>query len=148
MTILALKSSRRANAVSSLHGQVSRAMWTGLFPGRNEEAVPIVSSGAFGVVVRTPTRAFVVSAKKAGVAPEPNFVFPDPVCSPFALISHVVTPFGSCTFWTAVEYERPTATVSAIPPPAASTFQFFASWLKLMRVGAMPAAYHSPRYLR
>ena len=32
MTVLALKLSRRANAVSSLHGQVSRAMWTPLFP--------------------------------------------------------------------------------------------------------------------
>ena len=34
MTVLALKLSRRANAVSSLHGQVSRAMWTPLFPAR------------------------------------------------------------------------------------------------------------------
>ncbi len=41
MTVLALKVSRRANAVSSLHGQVSRAMWTGLFPGLREERVPI-----------------------------------------------------------------------------------------------------------
>ena len=41
MTVLALKLSRRANAVSSLHGQVSRAMWTPLFPGRSEEEVPI-----------------------------------------------------------------------------------------------------------
>ena len=41
MTVLALKLSRRANAVSSLHGQVSRAMWTPLFPGRSEEQVPI-----------------------------------------------------------------------------------------------------------
>jgi starch phosphorylase len=41
MTILALKLSRRANAVSSLHGQVSRAMWTPLFAGRSEEQVPI-----------------------------------------------------------------------------------------------------------
>ncbi len=41
MTVLALKNSRRANAVSSLHGQVSRAMWTGLHPGSHEEAVPI-----------------------------------------------------------------------------------------------------------
>jgi starch phosphorylase len=40
MTVLALKLSRRANAVSSLHGQVSRAMWTGLYPG-GEERVPI-----------------------------------------------------------------------------------------------------------
>ena len=41
MTVLGLKLSRRANAVSSLHGEVSRAMWTGLFPGRAEESVPI-----------------------------------------------------------------------------------------------------------
>lgn len=41
MTVLALKLSHRANAVSSLHGQVSRAMWSPLFPGRNEEHVPI-----------------------------------------------------------------------------------------------------------
>jgi starch phosphorylase len=41
MTVLGLKLSRRANAVSSLHGEVSRAMWTGLYPGRPEEAVPI-----------------------------------------------------------------------------------------------------------
>jgi starch phosphorylase len=41
MTILALKLSRRANAVSSLHGQVSRAMWTSLYPGTAEEHVPI-----------------------------------------------------------------------------------------------------------
>ena len=41
MTVLGLKMSRRANAVSSLHGEVSRAMWTGLYPGRSENAVPI-----------------------------------------------------------------------------------------------------------
>jgi starch phosphorylase len=41
MTVLGLKLSRRTNAVSSLHGEVSRAMWTGLYPGRPEEAVPI-----------------------------------------------------------------------------------------------------------
>ena len=41
MTVLALKLSRRANAVSALHGEVSRAMWTGLCPGRSEEEVPI-----------------------------------------------------------------------------------------------------------
>ena len=41
MTVLALKLSRRANAVSSLHGQVSRAMWGTLYPGRGEEEVPI-----------------------------------------------------------------------------------------------------------
>lgn len=41
MTVLALRLSRRANAVSSLHGEVSRSMWTGLYPGRSEEEVPI-----------------------------------------------------------------------------------------------------------
>jgi len=41
MTVLGLRLSRRANAVSSLHGEVSRAMWTGLYPGRPEDAVPI-----------------------------------------------------------------------------------------------------------
>jgi glycogen phosphorylase len=41
MTVLGLKLSRRANAVSSLHGEVSRAMWTGLSPGKTEDTVPI-----------------------------------------------------------------------------------------------------------
>jgi starch phosphorylase len=41
MTVLALKLSRRANAVSALHASVSRAMWIDLFPGRAEEKVPI-----------------------------------------------------------------------------------------------------------
>ncbi len=41
MTVLGLKLSRRANAVSALHGEVSRSMWTGLFPGRKEDEVPI-----------------------------------------------------------------------------------------------------------
>ncbi|HJY34766.1 MAG TPA: alpha-glucan family phosphorylase, partial [Vicinamibacterales bacterium] len=41
MTVLALKLSRKANAVSSLHGEVSRAMWTSLYPGVALERVPI-----------------------------------------------------------------------------------------------------------
>ncbi|HTC94445.1 MAG TPA: alpha-glucan family phosphorylase [Terriglobales bacterium] len=41
MTVLGLKLSRRANAVSALHGEVSRAMWTGLYPDKPEDAVPI-----------------------------------------------------------------------------------------------------------
>ena len=41
MTVLGLKLSRRANAVSSLHGEVSRAMWWGLYPGKPQDAVPI-----------------------------------------------------------------------------------------------------------
>jgi starch phosphorylase len=41
MTVLALRVSRRANAVSALHGEVSRAMWAGLNPGKPEDNVPI-----------------------------------------------------------------------------------------------------------
>lgn len=41
MTVLALKASRRANAVSSLHGEVSRAMWANLPSGDGEARVPI-----------------------------------------------------------------------------------------------------------
>src|SRR5579863_9463147 len=41
MTVLALRISRRANAVSALHAKVSRAMWTGLFHGKAEDDVPI-----------------------------------------------------------------------------------------------------------
>ena len=40
MTVLALKLCRRANAVSSVHGQVSRAMWARTLPGRERAAGP------------------------------------------------------------------------------------------------------------
>ena len=41
MTVIGLKLSRRANAVSSLHGYVSRRMWAHLWPWRVEEEIPI-----------------------------------------------------------------------------------------------------------
>src|SRR5881296_2933775 len=41
MTVLALKASRAANAVSDLHGHVSREMWHGLYPGKKLNDVPI-----------------------------------------------------------------------------------------------------------
>jgi starch phosphorylase len=41
MTVLALKVSRRANAVSRLHGEVSRKMWRSLWPDRTLEQIPI-----------------------------------------------------------------------------------------------------------
>jgi starch phosphorylase len=41
MTVLGLRLARRANAVSALHGEVSRAMWKGLTPGKTEDRVPI-----------------------------------------------------------------------------------------------------------
>jgi len=41
MTVLAFKLSRHANAVSQLHGVVSRRMWAGLWPWQSEEELPI-----------------------------------------------------------------------------------------------------------
>ncbi|ARV57481.1 alpha-glucan phosphorylase [Nostocales cyanobacterium HT-58-2] len=41
MTVLALRMCRAANGVSELHGQVSRKMWTILYPERSEDKVPI-----------------------------------------------------------------------------------------------------------
>jgi starch phosphorylase len=41
MTVIGLKLSRRANAVSSLHGYVTRRMWAHLWPWRVEEEIPI-----------------------------------------------------------------------------------------------------------
>lgn len=41
MTTLAMKLSQKTNAVSALHGKVTRAMWKPLYPGVKEENVPI-----------------------------------------------------------------------------------------------------------
>jgi len=41
MTVLSLKSSRKANGVSAIHGHVSRQMWHGLWPDRREAELPI-----------------------------------------------------------------------------------------------------------
>ncbi|MDG2467691.1 MAG: alpha-glucan family phosphorylase [Pirellulaceae bacterium] len=41
MTVIGLKLSRKANGVSQLHGHVSRRMWSGLWPWRVEEEIPI-----------------------------------------------------------------------------------------------------------
>ncbi len=41
MTVLAFKLSRKANAVSALHGVVSRRMWASLWPWQSEEEIPI-----------------------------------------------------------------------------------------------------------
>jgi glycogen phosphorylase len=41
MPVLAIRLSERANAVSELHGHVSREMWNFIWPDRKEEAVPI-----------------------------------------------------------------------------------------------------------
>ena len=41
MTAIALRASRHANGVSRRHGQVARALWQPLFPGRSVDDVPI-----------------------------------------------------------------------------------------------------------
>jgi len=41
MTVLALKGSRATNGVSEKHGEVSRGMWTDLYPDRPVDEVPI-----------------------------------------------------------------------------------------------------------
>jgi glycogen phosphorylase len=41
MTVLALRLCRSSNGVSELHGQVSRQMWTALYPNKTEDQVPI-----------------------------------------------------------------------------------------------------------
>jgi starch phosphorylase len=41
MPVLALRFSRRSNAVSALHGRTSRAMWHGLWSEVRAEQVPI-----------------------------------------------------------------------------------------------------------
>ncbi|MEM6910538.1 MAG: alpha-glucan family phosphorylase [Verrucomicrobiota bacterium] len=43
MTILALRTSRHANGVSALHGEVSRGMWKNVWKGIPEDEVPIGS---------------------------------------------------------------------------------------------------------
>lgn len=52
MTVLALKYSHQANAVSALHGDVSREMWQSLWPQRSVNEVPI-GHITNGVHVRT-----------------------------------------------------------------------------------------------
>lgn len=41
MTVLALRLASRSNAVSKLHGDISRAMWQGLWPGVPLDEIPI-----------------------------------------------------------------------------------------------------------
>jgi starch phosphorylase len=42
MTALALRSAESVNAVSELHGRVTRSMWASMWPGRSEDQVPVV----------------------------------------------------------------------------------------------------------
>jgi starch phosphorylase len=43
LTILALRLAARCNGVSALHGELSRRIWRGVWPGLSEEEVPIES---------------------------------------------------------------------------------------------------------
>ncbi len=43
MPVLALRLSEYANGVSKLHGEVSRAMWQSIYPGKSLDKVPITS---------------------------------------------------------------------------------------------------------
>ena len=52
MTVLAFKMSRYANAVSNLHGRVTRKSWQVLWPHHREDEVP-VGHITNGVHVRT-----------------------------------------------------------------------------------------------
>jgi starch phosphorylase len=52
MTVLALRLAGHSNGVSLLHGEVSRAMWKGIWPGLPEDEVPI-GSVTNGVHLRT-----------------------------------------------------------------------------------------------
>ena len=43
LTAFALRLAGQANAVSKLHGSVARKMWSGLYPGKPIEEIPILS---------------------------------------------------------------------------------------------------------
>jgi len=61
MTVLALKASRAANAVSELHGRISRQMWHTLYPDRPVDQVPIghITNGVHLLGwMKGPTRRF------------------------------------------------------------------------------------------
>ncbi|MBX7152964.1 alpha-glucan family phosphorylase [bacterium] len=61
MTVFAIKMSRSTNAVSALHGDVTRNMWRELFPGRPVEQVPIhhITNGVHILGwMNSPTRKF------------------------------------------------------------------------------------------
>jgi starch phosphorylase len=59
MTLLALRLSGRRNGVSRLHGEVSRKMWSGVWPGIPEEETPIrhITNGVHLATWVSPTMA-------------------------------------------------------------------------------------------
>jgi starch phosphorylase len=77
MTILSLRHSRKANAVSQLHGFVSRNMWHGLYPDRSLEDVPI---GAItnGIHTRTWMAGLIKNLLDKHLGEEWRYHIPDP----------------------------------------------------------------------
>jgi starch phosphorylase len=70
LTPFALRLSEYANGVSALHGEVAREMWAGLFPGREQDDVPIghVTNGVhLGTWLSEPLAALL---RGAGVRPD------------------------------------------------------------------------------
>jgi glycogen phosphorylase len=65
MAVLGLRTAQRANGVSTLHGQVSREMFAGLWPGFDADEVPI-GSVTNGVHAPTWTADAVLRARSAG----------------------------------------------------------------------------------
>ena len=59
MTVLGLKGARQRNAVSHLHGHVTRRMWNSLWAGRQEEEVPVghVTNGVHVMTWLAPSMA-------------------------------------------------------------------------------------------
>jgi starch phosphorylase len=62
MTVLALRIAGKSNAVSSIHGKVSRVMWANLWPGRSFQHIPIghITNGinVLGWLIPTMKRLF------------------------------------------------------------------------------------------
>ncbi|MGD2049285.1 MAG: alpha-glucan family phosphorylase [Chloroflexota bacterium] len=67
MTVLALRMSGQANGVSRLHGQISRAMWQGVWPDRNIDDVPITHvTNGIHVPTWSPTELHLLFSKYLG----------------------------------------------------------------------------------
>jgi glycogen phosphorylase len=71
MAVMGMRLAQRVNGVSKLHGQVSRAMFTGLWPGFDTDEVPIgsITNGVHGPSwVANPVMSLVQDGHEAGAA--------------------------------------------------------------------------------
>jgi starch phosphorylase len=76
LTPLALRTAARCNAVSRLHGEVARAMWAHLWPGRPVAEVPIdyVTNGVHAPTWVSPALSTALAAAGLDIeAPEPDW---------------------------------------------------------------------------